>query len=269
MNHDPGHADPSSIEIADIDYITVLFQSAADSLQQSIASRPTAGLAGSPYCIDFKADSLGERSFLTFAMPGALGLLQEIRGNARALALLYGCAGPALIDPAPFELMRGIWEKSLMTVWLLDGALDSGERVGRLKGWVEQGVSRASTGPDPLPPQTKLEIEKMLDECPDPAIQPLGWVDLSKRYHASGETVYRRLSGLLHGRVWSVIQAFETEWDDGGHSVTWRGYPLSLHKGLALPIIQVTESAKQTVSSYFGIGSRSPAPSTRGGTPST
>ena len=84
-------------------------------------------------------------------------------------------------------------------------------------------------------------------------VQPLGWVDLSKRYQASGESIYRKLSGLLHGRVWSVIPAFIPAWDEHGHAVAWRGYPPSLHKALAEPVIQAADSATRTVSSYFGV----------------
>jgi len=265
---DPGPVAPSPADFADLEYLNALFESTAESVQRSIASRPMVGLAGSPYSIDFRPDSLAERSLLSFALPGVLGLLQGIRGNARALALLYGRAGPALIDPAPFELMRGMWEKSLMTAWLLDGGIASRERVGRLKGWVEQGLSRDSVGPDPLPPHTYVAIREMLDECPETPIQPLGWVDLSRRYQASGESVYRKLSGLLHGRVWSVIPAFVTAWDEHGHVVAWRGYPLSLHRGLAEPVIQVADSATRTVNSYFGMERRRHDPTAPGDAPS-
>ncbi len=247
-------ADPSPADLANLEYLHLLFEATADSIQQSIATRPMVGLAGSPYSIDFKPDSLAERSLLSFALPGVLGLLQGIRGNARALALLYGRAGPALIDPAPFELMRGAWEKSLMTAWLLDGDISSLERVGRLKGWIEQGVSRDAVGPDSLPTQTSEAIREMLVECPALPIPPLGWVDLSKRHAPSGESVYRRLSGVLHGRVWSVIPAFVTAWGEHGHAVAWRGYAPSLHRDLAEEVVQLADSAARTVDFYFGGG---------------
>jgi hypothetical protein len=168
---DPGPAVPSPADLADLEYLTALFESTAESVYRSIASRPMVGLPGSPYSIDFGPDSLAERALLSFAIPGVLGLLQGIRGNARALALLYGRAGPALIDPAPFELMRGMWEKSLMIAWLLDGGIASRERVGRLKGWVEHGLSRASVGPDPLPPHMCVAVREMVDECPETAVR--------------------------------------------------------------------------------------------------
>jgi len=247
----PSPITPSPADFADLDFLAARFRSTADSVQSSIASRPMVGVHGSPFSLDFAPETLAERSLLSFAVPGALGLLQGARGNARGLALLYTHAGPPLVDPAPFELMRGIWEKALLASWLLDGGIPSRERVGRLKGWVEQGLTRDSHSRDRLPSDTQTLIREMLDECPEKPIRPPGFVDLSTRYQSGGENVYRKLSGLLHGRVWSVIPAFATAADEDGQVVAWRGYPLSLHRELAEPVANAAEWSMQTVNSYF------------------
>lgn len=252
----PSPITPTPADFADLGFLAERFRSTADSVQGSIASRPLVGVPRSPYRLDFARGTLAERSLLSFAVPGALGLLQAARGNARGLALLYTHAGPPLVDPAPFELMRGIWEKSLLVSWLLDGGIHSGERVGRLKGWVEQGLTRDANSPDRLPSDTQASIREMLDECPEETIRPLGFVDLSARYQSAGESVYRKLSGLLHGRVWSVIPAFATVADENGQVVAWRGYPLSLHRELAEPVVTAAEFAMQTVHSYFSRAGR-------------
>lgn len=63
---------------------------------------------------------------------------------------------------------------------------------------VDQGLKRTQ---GTLDPQTQAEIRSMLDECPEPRIQPLTWIEFSKRGHPAGDGVHRALSGLLHGRV--------------------------------------------------------------------
>lgn len=239
---------PTTADLQALGGLAELFTSLADSVQQSIASRPMVGIEGSPFDLDFASETREQRSLLAFAVPGALGLLQGIRGNARALALLYSNVGPPFMDPAPFELMRGIWEKSILIGWLLDGKLTSSERIGRLKGWMDQGLNRVKCV---LNPQTQTEIRSMLDECPEPRIQPLTWVEFSKRGHPAGEGVYRTLSGLLHGRVWSVVPAFTADWDENGFAVTWRGYPLSLHRELAECVDGSARNAMQCIDFYY------------------
>ena len=91
----------------------------------------------------------------------------------------------------------------------------------------------------------------MLSECPERSIQPLSYVELSTRYQASGEAIYRKLSGILHGRVWSVVPAFVMAPHGQGHVVAWRGYPLAVHDELGTPVVGAAEMAAHTVYEYF------------------
>lgn len=244
-------AAPTEAEEAASNRLTGRFKVLGDTLVQSIQERPMRGESGSPYSTDFDPVHLEERDFLTFAIPGALGLLQACRGNSRALQVLYASAGPALIDPAPFELMRGIWERALLATWLMDNQVGPAMRVGRLKGWVEAGLLRAGQGPEALLRTTQSEISEMLRECPEPAVRTPTATDLSRMHGELGEATYRKLSGILHARVWSVVPAFEMNAVDGGHLIGWRGYPLSLHEDLSLAVVEAAERAMHVVAGYF------------------
>lgn len=247
MYPEPPPLTPTPEDHEALDYLADVFRSLGDAVHDSIVSRPMAGVPGSPYDVDLAPDTLHERSLLSFGLPGALGQLQGIRGNARALALLYANAGPPLIDPAPFELMRGIWEKSVLLAWLLDRNIPSPERVGRVKGWMGNGLSRAST----FPPETQAYIQAMLDECQTAEVRLPTWTRLSKGHSDAGAFVYAELSGILHGRAWSVVPAFAAAWGDEGQVVSWRGYPLSLHRDLAGPIVAAGGVAIECIRAYF------------------
>lgn len=91
----------------------------------------------------------------------------------------------------------------------------------------------------------------MLDECAEPSVRQISAIDLSKGHHAGGEAIYRKLSGLLHGRTWSVLPGFEMAPVDGGHMITWRGYPAALHEELSLAVVGAGERAMGAVASYF------------------
>jgi hypothetical protein len=248
MYPEPPPVQPTPEDLGVLADLAEVFNSLGDSLHGSIVSRPMVGVPGSPYAADFAQDTLGERSLLSFGVPGALGLLQGIRGNARALALLYRNAGPPFIDPAPFELMRGIWEKSVLSAWLLDNGVSSAERLGRIKGWIASGLWHGASN---LPTDTQADIQAMLEDCRTPEIRLPKWTALSKNFSVSGEALYRELSGLLHGRVWSVMPAFATAWDDAGLVIAWRGYPLPLHLELASAITAAATTAMESVSGYF------------------
>lgn len=242
---------PSDADLAAVNRLSGRFGALSDTLVRSIQQRPMRGKLGSPYSADFDPKHLEERTLLTFAIPGALGLLQACRGNARALQLLYASAGPALVDPAPFELMRGIWERALLVTWLMDNGISPAMRVGRLKGWVEVGLLRAGQGPEALSGATQAEISEMLRGCSEPAVRPPSTTHLSMMHGDIGETTYRKLSGILHARVWSVVPAFEMSARDGGHVIGWRGYHLALHEELSFAVVESAERAMHVVTGYF------------------
>lgn len=66
---------------------------------------------------------------------------------------------------------------------------------------MDQGLNRAQ-GTQHL--QDQAETRSMLGECPVPRIQPLTWIEFSRRGRSAGEGAYGILRGLLRGQVRSV-----------------------------------------------------------------
>lgn len=220
----------------------------ADSIRQSIKLRPMAGEPRSSYALDFAEETLNERSLLAFGLPGALGLLQGIRGNARALTAIYKTYGPPAIGPAPFYLMRGIWEHSVLLMWLLDGSISSPQRVGRFKAWLTQGLTRAA---NTFGPEIEEAIQESLNEWGSPALKIPGFATLSRLYRTEGAEVYRGLSGIVHGRSWTVLGTMENLWAGEGFKTRWRGYPLPLHGDYSEITSQSGRDAMQIAEEYF------------------
>lgn len=232
-----------------LDMLSHHFSDLADRVQESIASGPMVGAPGSSWGVDFALESLDELALLQIGMKGALGLRQSIRGEARALQFLYRDAGPTYVGPAPFALMRGIWEKSTMLVWLLDGELPSIERVGRIRGWLNEGLRHMA------------QVDRhgdfsqwrgLLDDCPELLIRPPKWVHLASNFDAlAGESIYRELSALAHGHSWYLSTAFTTAEDEGGQTVRWSAFPISLHHQYAMRVTPAALAAVDVVSAYF------------------
>jgi len=235
MNVDVPDLDPTLEDLRKLAALASHWGRLADCIQHSIKLRPMVGEPGSPYALDFAQNTLNERS-LMFGLPGSLGLLQGMRANAHALAAKYETYGPPVIGPAPFSLMRGVWEHAVLLVWLLDGSISSPERVGRFKAWLADGLTRTAKT---FRYDIEEDIQAALNEWDSPAPNMPGSKKLSWRYSTEGEAIYRELSGIVHGRSWTILAAMENCWEGDGFKTGWRGYAFSLHQDFSEPTSQV------------------------------
>ena len=177
--------------------------------------------------------------------------------------LIYEALGPAAADPAALELMRGIWEKSLLVQWVLDPDLTSRERLGRMKGWLAESLRAAGRGPWALDQYTLNDMQTILDECPEPTLGLPKFVDLSARFDQdNGEGTYRLLNAVLHGDPWSSSVAQAREAQEGGFLVRWQGFPIDTHEKLMPPVICCADAATEVAAAYFTAPATGRHPST-------
>lgn len=139
-----------------------------------------------------------------------------------------------MIGPASFSLMRGVWENAVLLLWLLDGDISSAHRIGRFKTWLADGLARtAKTFND----EVEDEIRAVLNEWDGPAQRMPTTTNFSRQYSTEARSLYRELSGIVHGRSWTVLAAMAKSWEGDGFKTGWRGFALSLQEYYSEPVI--------------------------------
>lgn len=232
---------------------------AADWIMQVGARRPARATAASLFDRDLhsaeRAGGEAARWIVNQAASTVLPAEQSVRGQLRGMSLLYGSAGPRLIDPSCLVLARSAWEGSVRLLWMLAPRIPADVRLARMARHVLDGkenYARAFTGVGGE--ELARALEETRTKVTDAGVKPAPSLNLSDdgaEYALDDGGTYRRLSGIAHSRGGILMSSVLAVPEGDGARYRWHGYHILQHHISVAPLLDAAFRTAAAVDEYW------------------
>ena len=133
-------------------------------IERAINDRPSRGRPGSAWERDFKHEYLEDRSILSEALRGILGLSRLLEGSVIASSVILAQVPQSQRGTAAHTTLRGCLEYSLRITRLLGLPDQDAGRRSRMAGWIKSGLKGLPPSSDGSGDQVESLLREMVEE---------------------------------------------------------------------------------------------------------